>query len=57
MKQESQLIPRQMAHDPEDYPEPIAFKPERFLVEDGTPVPPDPKTLVFGFGRRCVLDK
>ena len=44
-----------MAHNPDDYPDPFVFKPERFLVEDGRPTPPDPRTLVFGFGRRYFL--
>ncbi|KAI0278784.1 cytochrome P450 [Russula aff. rugulosa BPL654] len=39
-------------HDPEAYPEPDKFKPERFLNEDGT-VRDDPMlSLVFGIGRR-----
>jgi cytochrome P450 len=39
-------------HDPEIYPDPEEFKPERFLNEDGT-VRDDPTlTLVFGIGRK-----
>ncbi|GJE96456.1 cytochrome P450 [Phanerochaete sordida] len=40
-------------HDEERYPEPEAFKPERFLTEEGVldPTVPDP-VQVFGFGRR-----
>jgi len=39
-------------HDPEAYPEPDNFKPERFLNEDGT-VRDDPMlSLVFGIGKR-----
>ncbi|KAJ6104104.1 hypothetical protein N7523_010424 [Penicillium sp. IBT 18751x] len=38
-----------MMHDPEVYPDPMAFQPERYLGE--TPAP-DPHALVFGFGRR-----
>ncbi|KAF9463660.1 cytochrome P450 [Collybia nuda] len=35
------------------YPEPLEFKPERFLNAPGSEVPPDPATLgAFGFGRR-----
>jgi hypothetical protein len=43
---------RAIFHDPEIYPDPEEFKPERFLNEDGT-VRDDPTlTLVFGVGRR-----
>ena len=41
-----------MLHDPALYPEPDAFKPERFLSADGS-LRDDPVLLsVFGFGRR-----
>lgn len=43
---------RQIAHDPVHYHDPYTFKPERFLGENGMPVELDPRTLVFGFGRR-----
>ena len=43
---------RAILHDPEAYPEPDKFKPERFLNEDGT-VRDDPMlSLVFGIGKR-----
>ncbi len=43
---------RAILHDPEAYPEPDEFKPERFLNEDGT-VRDDPAlSLVFGIGKR-----
>ena len=43
---------RAILHDPEIYPDPEEFKPERFLNEDGT-VRDDPTlSLVFGVGRR-----
>ncbi|KAI0273088.1 cytochrome P450 [Russula aff. rugulosa BPL654] len=39
-------------HDPETYPDPEEFKPERFLNEDGS-VREDPAlSLVFGVGKR-----
>jgi cytochrome P450 len=43
---------RAILHDPETYPEPEEFKPERFLNEDGS-VRDDPTlSLVFGIGKR-----
>jgi len=47
---------RAILHDPEQYPEPHEFKPERFL-KDGVldPTVQDPDSAAFGFGRRYVL--
>ena len=43
---------RAILHDPEIYPDPEEFKPERFLNEDGT-VRDDPTlALAFGVGKR-----
>jgi TATA-box binding protein (TBP) (component of TFIID and TFIIIB) len=43
---------RAILHDPELYPDPEEFKPERFLNEDGT-IRDDPTlSLVFGAGKR-----
>ncbi|KKA21750.1 Cytochrome P450 oxidoreductase OrdA-like protein [Rasamsonia emersonii CBS 393.64] len=39
-------------HDPKSYHDPMTFKPERFLEQDGHPPEPDPHSLAFGFGRR-----
>jgi cytochrome P450 len=43
-------------HDEEDFPEPNAFRPERFIAQSPTDQerksPPDPRTYVFGYGRR-----
>jgi cytochrome P450 len=49
-----------MLHDPEAYPDPHEYKPERFLRMDADgayeldPSVLDPRTIAFGFGRRCV---
>ena len=43
-------------HDPELYPDPYEFRPERF-IRDGKldfSTSPDPMEFVFGFGRRYV---
>ncbi|KAI0741843.1 cytochrome P450 [Daedaleopsis nitida] len=40
-------------HDPEAYPEPLLFKPERFLRDGKLEYPQrDPSDFAFGFGRR-----
>jgi cytochrome P450 len=41
-----------MLHDPAAYPEPFAFKPERFLAADGSFRDDPLLTSAFGFGRR-----
>lgn len=46
-----------ITHDPAMYPDPLAFKPERYIAEDGSfdCSANDPSRYVFGFGRRCIL--
>lgn len=44
-------------HDGTDYPEPEAFKPERFWSRDGHTPARDPLATVFGFGRRVCPGK
>lgn len=38
-----------MLHEPERYPNPLEFSPERFLGQNPQE---DPRTMCFGFGRR-----
>ncbi|KAI0289331.1 cytochrome P450 [Russula brevipes] len=46
------IICRAITHDPDIYPEPDAFKPERFLNPDGTLRDDPTLSSVFGFGKR-----
>ncbi|XP_040570644.1 cytochrome P450 2J6 [Lepeophtheirus salmonis] len=41
--------------DPDFFPEPLEFKPERFLTEDGSRVKKDEHFLPFGLGRRICM--
>lgn len=47
-----------MLHDPNIFPDPSSFHPERFLNEDGSlkslEKHEDPVEIGFGFGRRSV---
>lgn len=47
------MIPNQwgMAHEESVYPNPMEYRPERFLVPTSQ-MPPDPNQIAFGFGRR-----
>ncbi len=45
-------VDRSVLHDPELYPDPAAFKPDRFLNEDGTFRDDPIITLAFGAGKR-----
>ena len=49
-----------MLYNSTDYPNPLDFNPDRFLVvENGVPRlrtdVRDPEDIVFGFGRRCEI--
>ncbi|KAH7377826.1 cytochrome P450 [Pyrenochaeta sp. MPI-SDFR-AT-0127] len=39
-------------HDPSIYPDPMVFRPERFITTATHTAEPDPRTYTFGFGRR-----
>jgi cytochrome P450 len=43
---------RAILHDPETYPDPDEFKPERFLNKDGTFRDDPALALAFGVGKR-----
>jgi hypothetical protein len=45
-------VPRAILHNPELYPDPEIFKPERFLNEDGTFRDDPAISLAFGAGKR-----
>ncbi|KAI8939724.1 hypothetical protein NX059_003472 [Plenodomus lindquistii] len=43
---------RWFTHDPEVYPDPMAFRPERHLDTPDHKAETDPRNFVFGYGRR-----
>lgn len=43
---------RHFLQDPNVYPNPEVFDPERFIAREGKPAQPDPYEFCFGFGRR-----
>ena len=45
---------RWFTHDPAIYPDPMTFRPERYLA---TTAEPDPRTWTFGYGRRICPGK
>lgn len=52
--QTSSYATRYFTHDPEVYPDPMVFNPDRFLVESP---PPDPRNYIFGYGRRICTGR
>ncbi|KAH9849106.1 cytochrome P450 [Lenzites betulinus] len=42
----------QILHDPQTYPDPMSFNPERFISTPGKEPQADPRSVVFGYGRR-----
>jgi cytochrome P450 len=41
-----------MLHDPETYPDPFTFDPERHIASPGKEAQKDPRKVCFGYGRR-----
>ncbi|KAG6860208.1 hypothetical protein C0995_014265, partial [Termitomyces sp. Mi166 len=41
-----------MLHDPEVYPEPFEFQPERHIATQEKPAQQNPRDVCFGYGRR-----
>ena len=48
---------RGLLHDPERYPNPTEFVPERYLKNAENTPQEDPHNIVFGYGRRYVLQR
>ncbi|KAI0743502.1 cytochrome P450 [Daedaleopsis nitida] len=47
-----------MMHDPETYPEPEVFDPERYLKDGAMNADaPNPEDVIFGYGRRICLGR
>ncbi|KLO15505.1 cytochrome P450 [Schizopora paradoxa] len=46
-----------MLRNPEDYPQPDKFIPERWFAENGNPTPRLASKIAFGFGRRRCIGK
>ncbi|KAH9849077.1 cytochrome P450 [Lenzites betulinus] len=42
----------QILHDPQTYPDPMSFNPDRFACTPDKEPQADPRSVVFGFGRR-----
>lgn len=51
------IVCRAILHDPNVYPEPEVFNPERFLNRDGTLREDPTLASVFGFGKRVCPGK
>ncbi|KAI8931867.1 hypothetical protein NX059_010772 [Plenodomus lindquistii] len=51
---DSVLLPNTwwFTHDPAVYPDPMTFRPERFITTPTHTAEPDPRNWIFGYGRR-----
>ena len=45
-------VRRWFTHDPARYPDPMTFRPERFIETPDHKAEPDPRNFIFGYGRR-----
>ncbi|KAJ7651122.1 cytochrome P450 [Roridomyces roridus] len=48
---------RHMSHDPDVYPDPMTFNPNRFIETDTKKSEQDPARICFGYGRRVCPGK
>jgi hypothetical protein len=48
---------RWFTHNPSTYPDPTAFRPERYSTSSTHTAEPDPRTWTFGYGRRVCPGK
>jgi hypothetical protein len=48
----NKTVHRWFTHDPAVYPDPMTFRPERFLETATHKAEPDPRNFIFGYGRR-----
>lgn len=55
LKEYNNLHRRKMTRDPAVYEDPEVFNPSRFLPGLGRVPERDPRSIIFGFGRRSAI--